>query len=87
MVAILSKKNELHSRGEPQEAVTTFTCLEYDAEHDYSLLRAVITKGVRHQIRVHAKALGYPIIGDHIYGTKDHEEVLHLWSVGCEVKL
>ena len=68
-----------------QQVTTTFTWLSYDQEHDYTLLRASITKWARHQIRLHAKALGYPILWDRLYGSKDHEEILHLWSVGCEV--
>ena len=34
----------------------------------YSLLKLKIITGRTHQIRVHLSALGYPIIGDFLYG-------------------
>ncbi|MBI5343460.1 MAG: RluA family pseudouridine synthase [Deltaproteobacteria bacterium] len=34
-----------------------------------TLVRAVISKGKRHQIRAHLAAAGYPIVGDRRYGT------------------
>lgn len=34
----------------------------------YSLVRFEIQSGRTHQIRVHAKSLGHPIIGDEVYG-------------------
>ncbi|MBI5575830.1 MAG: RluA family pseudouridine synthase [Deltaproteobacteria bacterium] len=36
---------------------------------DRTLVRAVISKGKRHQIRAHLAAAGYPIVGDRRYGT------------------
>lgn len=35
---------------------------------NYSLLRFQLQTGRTHQIRVHAKAIGYPIVGDEVYG-------------------
>jgi 23S rRNA pseudouridine1911/1915/1917 synthase len=46
---------------------------EYWVEQEYSqgsLLRVVIHTGRTHQIRVHMKAIGHPIIGDILYGGK-----------------
>lgn len=37
---------------------------------DFSLLKVVIHTGRTHQIRVHMKAIGHPIVGDRIYGGK-----------------
>ncbi len=37
-----------------------------------------IETGRKHQIRKHLSALGYPIIGDRLYGTEDSEEDLQL---------
>ncbi|MBG3878099.1 RNA pseudouridine synthase, partial [Desulfovibrio oxamicus] len=36
-----------------------------------TLVRCVIRKGARHQIRAHLAALGHPIVGDTRYGTPD----------------
>lgn len=46
-----------------------------------------ITKGKRHQIRLHLAEIGYPIIGDKLYGKKDgiHTVKYHqLFSIGIE---
>jgi 23S rRNA pseudouridine1911/1915/1917 synthase len=34
------------------------------------LLRVAITKGFRHQVRAHLSHLGYPILGDELYGAE-----------------
>lgn len=47
-------------------AQTTFTPI--DANEKYTLVRCDIKYGRTHQIRVHAKHLGYPVLGDHLYG-------------------
>lgn len=38
----------------------------------YTIVRLMISTGVRHQIRVHLATLGYPIVGDRAYGEADH---------------
>lgn len=66
-----------------------------------TLVKVTLTKGVRHQIRVHLAALGYPLVGDELYGKRQFEKLrksihmpnntampnipLHLRSMGCEV--
>lgn len=41
----------------------------------YSLCRVTITTGVRHQIRVHCAAEGYPLAGDRLYqNARSHKE-------------
>jgi 23S rRNA pseudouridine1911/1915/1917 synthase len=51
-------------------AQTTFETIEH-REHDgvtYSLLRCRPQTGRQHQIRIHAKEAGYPLVGDKMYG-------------------
>ncbi|NMC48309.1 MAG: RNA pseudouridine synthase [Desulfovibrio sp.] len=48
--------------------------LGYDAGTDLTLVRAVIMKGARHQIRAHLASLGRPILGDALYGRAQKEE-------------
>lgn len=40
------------------------------SNQDYTLVECQITHGRTHQIRVHAKDLGHPVLGDRIYGKK-----------------
>lgn len=41
---------------------------------DYTLLKVKTKTGRTHQIRVHLKALGYPVVGDKVYGSKKREK-------------
>jgi 23S rRNA pseudouridine1911/1915/1917 synthase len=56
---------------------------EYWVAQEYSeasLLRVVIHTGRTHQIRVHMKAIGHPIIGDILYGGKLESQDKHSLS-------
>jgi len=54
------------SRG--REARTEYRVLEY--LDDYTLLEVRPITGRTHQIRVHLDAIGYPVVGDDVYGVK-----------------
>ncbi|KOR90619.1 pseudouridine synthase [Paenibacillus solani] len=49
-----------------KRAVTHFTVVERFG--DYSLLELKLETGRTHQIRVHMKYIGYPLVGDPVYG-------------------
>ena len=49
------------------DAVTHVKVLSYDSEKDLSLLRIKLETGRTHQIRVHMKYAGHPLIGDFLY--------------------
>lgn len=53
---------------------------------DYALLHCRLRTGRTHQIRVHAKHLGWPLVGDAIYGGVAHSAIgrqaLHAWRLG-----
>ncbi|MBQ8519737.1 MAG: RluA family pseudouridine synthase [Agathobacter sp.] len=50
-----------------EHAVTHYTRIAYDEEKNLSLVELKLETGRTHQIRVHLKHLGYPIIGDFLY--------------------
>ncbi len=54
------------------EAKTVFVCLEaYEkGGENYSLLELRPETGRTHQIRVHMKYMGWPVVGDSVYGGK-----------------
>ncbi|WP_201352120.1 RluA family pseudouridine synthase [Hydrogenimonas urashimensis] len=53
---------------EGKPSFTHFEPVEYDSEHDATLVRAFPYTGRQHQIRVHLFHVKHPIIGDPIYG-------------------
>ena len=59
---------------------TYFIPLYYDQERDMTTAYALISQGIRHQIRIHAAAIGYPLVGDTLY-KGIHDTDLHLRSV------
>lgn len=50
-----------------EHAVTHYECISYDKEKDLSLVKLRLETGRTHQIRVHMKHIGHPIIGDFLY--------------------
>lgn len=49
-------------------SVTHYYTERYYEKKDISLVRFVLETGRCHQIRVHARSLGHPIVGDGLYG-------------------
>ncbi|RRD40980.1 RluA family pseudouridine synthase [Leptotrichia sp. OH3620_COT-345] len=49
----------------------------------FTLVKVYIETGRTHQIRVHMKYLGHPILGDRVYGRKDSEkrQMLHAYKL------
>lgn len=70
MVAVISDNPKtLKYRGKPQNV---HTHLHFIKEHkSLSLIEAEITRGCRHQIRVHMAAVNLPILGDKLYSKTD----------------
>jgi tRNA pseudouridine32 synthase/23S rRNA pseudouridine746 synthase len=58
-----------HSLGKP--SVTRWRVLAYDPGSDSTRLELEPVTGRSHQLRVHLKALGHPILGDNLYAPAD----------------
>ena len=53
---------------------------------EYTLCKFILQTGRTHQIRVHAKHLGHPVVGDPVYGYKKQKftlngQLLHAWQL------
>lgn len=77
------KKMAVVAKGKP--AVTNFEILECFL--DYALLEARLESGRTHQIRVHFSYLGFPVVGDQVYGRKKEAapivgQALHATTLG-----
>jgi 23S rRNA pseudouridine1911/1915/1917 synthase len=57
-----------------KEASTQYEVKQY--LKNYTLLDVTPRTGRTHQIRVHLKAIGYPVVGDSVYGTRCRHEAL-----------
>ncbi|MQN23789.1 RluA family pseudouridine synthase [Lentilactobacillus buchneri] len=78
------KKQAVVSDG--RSAVTHFEVLERFA--DYTLVACRLETGRTHQIRVHMKYIGHPIVGDPLYGPRKtirgNGQFLHAQELGFE---
>ena len=60
------KKMAVVARG--REARTRYSVVRY--LNGYTLLKVTLETGRTHQIRVHLAAIGYPVVGDDVYGKR-----------------
>jgi len=71
---------EVIESNEGREAITHYSVLHRSPKYSYLKLR--LETGRKHQIRVHCKAAGHPILGDERYGSKEdpiRRVCLHAW--------
>lgn len=66
-------------------AITDYTVLKRYKE-GYTLCRFDLHTGRTHQIRVHARYLSHPVVGDPVYGVKKQKfnlngQLLHAWKL------
>ena len=67
-----------------KEAITNFQVIK--RFKDKTLVKCILDTGRTHQIRVHFKYIGYPLVGDPMYGTRkvvgDNGQFLHAKTLG-----
>jgi len=71
---------------EGREARTEYRVIKYAG--NYSLLEIIPETGRTHQIRVHLSAIGYPVVGDPMYGVKSphlSRQFLHACRLGFKL--
>jgi len=71
---------------EGKEARTEYHVIKYIG--DYTLLKVRTETGRTHQIRVHLLAIGYPVVGDAVYGVKSahlSRQFLHACRLGFKL--
>ncbi len=56
-----------------KKAITSYQVLSYNPQSDISLLKLELLTGRTHQIRVHMKYLGHPLIGDKLYNKSNRQ--------------
>lgn len=65
-----------------ESAVTHYKVL--DEKNGHSLVSLILETGRTHQIRIHMKYLGYPLIGDYLYHPdmeRIQRQALHAWKL------
>jgi len=62
------KRMAVVAEGEGREARTRYQVIRH--LEGYTLLEVRLETGRTHQIRVHLSAIGYPVVGDRVYGAK-----------------
>jgi len=77
--SLIPQDYEVDSPVEGKAAQSIFSFLEYS--NGCSLVDVKLLTGRKHQIRRHLRALGYPIVGDRLYGSGHDNHDLQLQSV------
>lgn len=75
-------KREVCPDGDGEYALTEYKALE--RKNKYTLLEIKLRTGRTHQIRVHLASVGFPIVGDWLYGSESeriNRQALHCESV------
>ena len=77
------RRQQMAVRPEGRQATTHFRVLERLG--DYTLVECRLVTGRTHQVRVHARFLGYPVAGDPVYGRRGElglsRQFLHAWRL------
>lgn len=82
---IARKKNSIIERQISSNGVTSITHYTLIKKFsNYSLVQFVLETGRTHQIRVHCKYMGHPILGDTLYGNSSeliNRQALHAYKI------
>ncbi len=59
-------------------AISHVTLLQYDKNNHTSLVQVEIETGRKHQIRIHLSEVGFPVVGDRLFGNSEARSDLQL---------
>ena len=80
---LLEIKGRVRADRAGKEAVTEFTRREQKGA--YATLELRPLQGRKHQLRVHCKSKGWPIVGDRLYGGEESSRLwLHAWRLNLD---
>lgn len=74
----IKKPIKIESNIDGKYAHTLIQRIDFNRQKNQSLLDINIETGRKHQIRIHCADLGYPIVGDKLYGKPDDNKVMQL---------
>ena len=69
---------------ENKPAVSHADLIAYNADGNISILEVQIETGRKHQIRKHLSGIGYPVVGDRLYGSGNSLDDLKLTAVSLK---
>jgi len=83
--SLKNRKKMAVTEGKSREAITHFKVLKRFS--GYTLVEATLRTGRTHQIRVHLAFIGYPVVGDQLYGHRRrglniNRQALHSYVLG-----
>jgi len=70
MIVIQNPQDLRFGRSQQHDVSTQIEILHYDEKNNRTTILATITRGIRHQIRVHLASNGTAILGDSLYAKK-----------------
>jgi len=84
MIVLHTPQEKHKGRSKIHNPTTIIKTLHTDKKNNTTLLVGIY-RWVRHQIRVHLAGIGYPVIGDTLYGKDTDKWHLALRSVGFQI--
>lgn len=85
MIVVATPADKSKGRWSLHHVATSLELIKHNTETNTSLLRVMIHKWIRHQIRIHCKSIWAPIVWDKLYGPKPPiSDILHLRSIGIK---
>jgi tRNA pseudouridine32 synthase/23S rRNA pseudouridine746 synthase len=82
---IADKQKTIEEAIDGRQAKSSVSLLRYDQDRNRTRLLVEIETGRKHQIRQHLSGIGYPVVGDRLYGSRSSEEDLQLTCVYLEI--